>query len=295
MVVVREPSRESFSVVQTKIASNLDRFLPFREHGLSRRKVQGVGGAFHPAIMDLPGGFASCVLTRTHLFNSRLLLELRSSSHYRSLAEWKQTLLDHGFQEPSPDDKEQKTAIASLTPILNMSSYGQPQCRRFKAVLKDPVKYFQQEQQFRDLWARVQATNTDDPELKKIPFLRFLKWTQSTVNSQKVFPMLGNLTGYLLSADFVYAGRVARPSVEEIGRVIARMGLGSLRGLIALGHPLTMDSSAEQVADAFKYVHDELEKAFTAEEREWMMFDPIMVEHTLCKYNRVLGPGGGSD
>ncbi|TFK78583.1 hypothetical protein K466DRAFT_606849, partial [Polyporus arcularius HHB13444] len=38
MAVVRNPTPQSFSPVQQKIASNLDRFLPMREHGCSRQK-----------------------------------------------------------------------------------------------------------------------------------------------------------------------------------------------------------------------------------------------------------------
>lgn len=280
MAVVRNPSSQSFSPVQKTIASDLDYYLPMREHGCSRRKVRQSGGAFHPAIMDLPGGFASCVLTRTHLFNSRLLLELRPSSYYTSVAEWRKTLRDHGY-----DATDKDTVMKTLKPILNLSSYGSPQYPRYDDVDDDPALYFRQEARFHQMWAEVQAN--DEPALQKIPFQRFLTWTQSKVDDKKIFPLLGNLTGYLLTADFVYAERVAAPSVEELGRIIHKMQLGSLKGLIALGHPLTKQSPRDDVMKAFKHVYGALEEAFTAEEQEWMVFDPIMVEHSLCKYNRM--------
>lgn len=284
MAVVRDPSSSSFTSLQRRIASDLDRFLPMREHGRSRIKVRGPGGAFHPDIIDLPGGFASCVLTRSHLFNSPLLLTLRSSSYYSSMEQWQNTLVLHGY-----DGTDNDTIRKSLTGVLNMSSYGQPQIQRFYKAWTDPENYSLLEEDFRTMWQEAQNTDSNNPEDKKIQFLDFLQWTQAvTEEKEKLFPLCGSLTGYLLTADFVYAGRVARPSLDEVGNVIHGMKLGSWNGLKAIGQPLAPKASCADVIGCFKSVYTAVEKAFTEEERAWMGFDAIMLEHALCKYQRVV-------
>ena len=60
LVTTRLPARPT--QLQTIVSNKLDFYLPFRECTPSRLRVTGVGGPFHPDLVDAQGAFASWII-----------------------------------------------------------------------------------------------------------------------------------------------------------------------------------------------------------------------------------------
>ena len=105
--------------------------------------------------------------------------------------------------------------------------------------------------------------------------------------SEKLFRNIGPLTTMLICGDLALAGVLELPSVEELGRVISRLGLGAKRGLFQLGLISDLKTAREdEVVKAFKNLFSYLDMELTPAEKQDMSFSPLMLEHTLCKYGR---------
>ncbi|KAM5530054.1 hypothetical protein V8D89_016278, partial [Ganoderma adspersum] len=105
--------------------------------------------------------------------------------------------------------------------------------------------------------------------------------------SRRVLPLVGKLTAYFLAADLVYMGQVEPPDVTMMGSMIHSLAAGAWDGLQAAGQLRPGNPPEEDVIDAFTRVYRYLEEQLTSEEQELIGFDTIMVEHLLCKYQRV--------
>ncbi|KAI1789298.1 hypothetical protein LXA43DRAFT_893137, partial [Ganoderma leucocontextum] len=97
------------------------------------------------------------------------------------------------------------------------------------------------------------------------------------------------LTAYLLTADLVYAEKVVPPTLEEVGQVIWSNDMGSLAGLDNLGYTLQRKKKepVQNIIVAFREVYEYLDSHLSHADKALMVFDPIMVEHTLCKYKHL--------
>ena len=101
-------------------------------------------------------------------------------------------------------------------------------------------------------------------------------------------PLYGPLTAFLLAGNLSYTNQVAAPTPMEVGHAIAKLGLGSLAGLIALKQMPARGCSPTQIAEAFVDVFKMLDDNLDKEEKNIMGFDVLMVEHLLCKYQRLM-------
>ncbi len=134
---------------------------------------------------------------------------------------------------------------------------------------------------------------------EQVPFMVFYCWTDGKTDgfTSKGKPrtvciakcsLLGGLTGYLLTADMYYAGKVARPTAEEVAQVIHANKMGSLGELIEVGLVLDKASaSREKVVEAFNRVYNFLLVKIDVVDQHLIQFDEIMVEHLLCKFART--------
>jgi len=120
---------------------------------------------------------------------------------------------------------------------------------------------------------------------------------------------MGELITYLLTVDYVYAGLVERPTLEEMAQVInklnsrAAIGLEKLflipmsprteakvvRGKKRSPHHKQVDPGIEVplIKTALQLIMDYLMKNFSAEEQAMMRLDWFIIEHSLCKYSRL--------
>ncbi|KAJ7265824.1 hypothetical protein C8J57DRAFT_1620987 [Mycena rebaudengoi] len=110
------------------------------------------------------------------------------------------------------------------------------------------------------------------------------------------FREIGNLIGFLLTADFHYAGAVQAPSVNTVSQIIRDINAGGVKGLEMLELvPLRLKlqhgfqkATLENVQAGFARLYRFLD-ARLGDKKTWMVFDAIMVENGLCKFVRAVG------
>ncbi|TFK82387.1 hypothetical protein K466DRAFT_568465 [Polyporus arcularius HHB13444] len=256
---IQSPNR-----VQRAIMERSDHFMPFRNLATCRTHVTSPQGPFHPNNIDRPGAFPSCVITRALLFDSEVLHQ-DTYGYFPDKSAWNRFVAAQKF------DKDNK---ASVNRSFNMSCYGKPQNQQTALLNKYP----------------------NEP----VPFMVFYRWTDGktdgfttkgkprTISIAKC-SLLGGLTGYLLTADLYYPGKVTRPTLEEVARVLHANKMGSLGGLIDVGlvKGTKKTASLEEVVDAFKHVYNFLSAKIDVVDQHLIQFDEVMVEHLLCKYSRT--------
>ena len=122
----------------------------------------------------------------------------------------------------------------------------------------------------------------------KCDFIKFWKFMKGDTGIK--FDNVGPLTAYLLVADYVEAGLVQEPTIEELAQLILELNRGALQGLRALGLlPLGKHHKVApcDVLLAVRKVWAYLEENLSAEVKEETKLSPILLEHALCKYSRL--------
>ncbi len=265
--------------LQNLVMSDKDRFLPFREHGPSRRRVTSTEGPFHPQNIRRRGAFASTLVFRGLLFASSAI-RFQTLGFFEDVNEWQLFLDLEGYD---PGDKE------SSAKFFVERAYGTPQHGRTVHSRTYANVYFEKEPE----WEELLGSYPDE----QLPFMVFLDWTQQKTgwfddegeyHRGGRFPLIGPLAGYLLAADMSYTGLVMAPNVQEVGVVIKKNGFGSLAGLTSLNLISGKTASAAAVVVATERVYNVLQDAMSAQVQDAVGFDAIMVEHALCKYGRCM-------
>ncbi|KAM5544118.1 hypothetical protein V8D89_002304 [Ganoderma adspersum] len=82
-------------------------------------------------------------------------------------------------------------------------------------------------------------------------------------------------------------GQVKPLDVAVMGSMIHSLAAGARDGLQAAGQLRLGNPPEEDIIDAFMHVYGYLDEQLTLEEQELIGFDTIMVEHLLCKYQRL--------
>ena len=130
-----------------------------------------------------------------------------------------------------------------------------------------------------------------------IPFREFYEWTQCRIDmpsptcghkQEPILPLIGGLTGFLIIADLTYMGKVKGPDPTEMGGLVFDLGLGTKKGLQVANLVSGPKPTREQVVASFVHTHDFLHAELTEDERCSIRFDSVMLEHTLCKYQRLM-------
>ncbi|KAK7696524.1 hypothetical protein QCA50_001182, partial [Cerrena zonata] len=103
-------------------------------------------------------------------------------------------------------------------------------------------------------------------------------------DNMKAFYQVGDLIGMLIAGDLAYADIINKPTVEEMGKLVAKVSKGAVGGLVYL-------QLVEQKSRNAKYSVDEVQPVFVnlyqrlkedlGEEWEEMKMDPIVFEHSL--------------
>ncbi|KAI0038101.1 hypothetical protein FA95DRAFT_1613636 [Auriscalpium vulgare] len=128
------------------------------------------------------------------------------------------------------------------------------------------------------------ATSSGRPLSSTSPPLPFRTFYNQLIKKPSYFNV-GPLIGFLITADYVHAGAVIMPTIDEMGTVIHANGLGSLRGLQLL-RLCTQKPTRQQVLVAFRHFFTVLSDGLTPEQRLHMGWDVITAEHFLCKISR---------
>jgi len=80
------------------------------------------------------------------------------------------------------------------------------------------------------------------------------------------------------------------PTKEEMGLLVACLHKGATTGLANLGLICNKSSSKVDIQNAFIALYNYLDVELTTEEKEAIGFDVLMLEHSLCKYTRLIKP-----
>ncbi|KAI0645311.1 hypothetical protein C8Q79DRAFT_1011390 [Trametes meyenii] len=116
-----------------------------------------------------------------------------------------------------------------------------------------------------------------------MPYIEAYRFTQRVQWGRKILPQLGPLTGMLIAANLVYTGKVIMPSAEEMGEMVYLLDRGA-SACLRFFRLLDRSSDKESVIFVFTSLYNKVYSSFTEAERSTMTFDPIMFEHSLCKY-----------
>ena len=267
------------SPLQRLVASDLDHYLPFRNLAPTRCAVTSDSGPFHPMNVTTPGAFASCVISRALTFNTPAVKDQGNPTLFRDQEEWDAFKARRDFHEDDP---------TSLAYFFNPTCYGTAQYTRWKGMVHVSVYYAEEIS-----WQELRQKHAPKP----IPFVAFYRWTKQSVprldvktgkqRQQSRLPLVGKLTAFLLAADMSYTGLVEPPTAEEVGRLIHQIGLGSRSGMVQTRLIGSERASQAEVVDAFVHLVAELRERVDTVTQRRIGLDEIMVEHLLCKFQRV--------
>jgi hypothetical protein len=101
-----------------------------------------------------------------------------------------------------------------------------------------------------------------------------------------LFPNIGKLSALLICGDLVEAGLLPMPPAKEWAESVDKMGKGSKAGM-ENGRFVKENCSREEFCSAFASLDEALQMELTNEEKETMGYNVVMLEHALCKINRI--------
>jgi hypothetical protein len=252
--------------IMKKVLSDLDFFLPFRQHAPSLRNARH---EIYSDVDQFPGedgaGLFNVLAFRGVFFGS----PFAQSNRYRwfnTLADWEKFRAE-GYEEAKKhgiDGEDEKYYV-------KRSCYGQSQTDRSTNLL--PIYWNE-----RQLW----STTFNKPT--KPTVTEVYKWLEST------FRNIGALSALLICGDLIEAGILPMPTAGEFGGLIHSLKMGARSAMEKLG--LTgKGARKEEVTGAFESLDLSLQQELTEEEKEAMNYNVIMLEHTLCKIKRLTTRG----
>lgn len=113
-----------------------------------------------------------------------------------------------------------------------------------------------------------------------------------TGKKTNLFPNIGGLIAYLCALDLSYAGHVTPPSLDDVVDAMVNVNSGGIKGLVALGLVEQKEGKGkykfEDIKVAFSVWHNFLDNHLTRQEKEDMVFDRPMSEHSSCKLSKLV-------
>ena len=257
--------------VITKVISNLDYYLPFRRHAPSLKNARQVIYADEERLSSKDGiGFFNILAFRGVFFGS----PFAQSHRYRwfsSLTEW-----EH-FRDAG---KGRGDTYKGEEYYVKKSCYGQSQTGRQLSLLSS---YWDKRLLWNDLFNK-----SEKPSVTHV-----FRWltsvcasTDQTKKTTTLFPNIGKLTALLICADLVEAGLLDMPSAREWASSINKMGKGSKSGMEKCGF-VQNGCSPDEFCNAFTLLDQALQMELSEDEKEAMGYNVIMLEHVLCKIQRI--------
>lgn len=250
--------------VITKVFSNLDFYLPFRQHAPSLANARREIYADINRLESENGvGFFNILAFRGVFFGSPFAKSVRYR-WFNSFDDWVH-FKDTGKAEANKHEGEKY--------YVKKNCYGQSQVGRHLSLLSS---YWDLRLRWNDMFNK--------PE--KPTVTQVFKWLTSYEKGTTLFSNIGNLTALLICGDLVEAGILPMPSAREYAESINKMGKGSKAGMEMCGF-VGKDCSKDEFCTAFASLDEALQMELGEEEKEAMGYKIIMLEHTLCKINRI--------
>lgn len=261
--------------IQTKFQAYVqrspDKFLPFRERAPCRVRFAGPDSPFSPNNVKTREGLFSALIMRGITYATAFSMEQKMM--FLDLNDWNSTITSIQQNNPRP---------ASY--FCNPGAYGSLNPKRTVTLAQS-------------YWDAVGIAEWETllESSGKVSFMDIYKFFLK--GSPKVFQQIGDLAGYLLSADYVYAGVVEIPTIEEMGTIIRKINRGAVAGLEILGlisprgrttRGTYQKADEKECISGFRKLYEYLDGVLSPEEKDIVGFDTIMVEHTLCKLSRAV-------
>ncbi|KAJ3845714.1 hypothetical protein EV368DRAFT_53630, partial [Lentinula lateritia] len=179
-------SQDDLTAEQHRILNNSDSSCPFRELALSRRQVSGIRGPFAHLSR---GAVFSALIFRGITFNTNALHETGHPGLFDTFEAWSQFKSQHAHRGERF--------------ICNPHAYGPTKGR----VLGNDQQFWTSSQV---LYEKLMGSN-----ISFIGIWKFITYGKDD-RKRKLFPSFGDLSAYLLAVDFVYAGHIPWPTLEEV-------------------------------------------------------------------------------
>jgi len=257
-------------VVITKISSDLDFFLPFRQHAPSLANARREIYADLDRLTSSTGvGLFNILAFRGVFFGS----PFAQSDRFRwfdQFEDWVRFTVDEK-KEATKNGRDEEAYY------VKKNCYGRPQKDRSTKLLKG---YWNQ----CELWSKMFNQPTK-PTAEEV-----YNWLTASDAGKTRFRNIGSLTALLICGDLVEAGVVPLPSPREFGELIFKVGKGAKDGMAMFGL-VKNDANKEEICEAFISLDLALQHELTEEEKEAMGYNIIMLEHTLCKIKRLTSRG----
>ena len=259
-----------------KVLSDLDFFLPFRQHAPSlanaRREI-------YADITRFPGedgaGFFNVLAFRGVFFGS----PFAQSDWYRwfnSFADWEKFRAEgiEVAKEHGKDGEEEKYYV-------KRNCYGQTQTDRHTDLLP---KYWDQ----RLLW-NAEFNKPTKPSITEVH-----KWLTKNISvngeTTTIFRNIGDLSALLICGDLIEAGVLRMPTAHEWGGLIHTLRMGAKSAMQMLGL-ISNQASKVDISEAFASLNLALQQELQDEEKVAMNYNVVMLEHALCKIKRLTSRG----
>ncbi|KAI0641844.1 hypothetical protein C8Q79DRAFT_879040, partial [Trametes meyenii] len=263
------PLPAQLSPLQHKVRGNPDFLLPFRQHAPEVQNAFSNKGMLHPTRVNEPGAIASLWLLRGIFYRTRFSSEHPDSLFFHNYNHWQET-----YKRICADPQIAAFNQDKDRYFCNARAYGQATTRS----TENAEAYFEGEPAWLEMF------KSKEPGWC-MPYIEAYRFTQRVQRGRKILPQLGPLTGMLIAADLVYAGKVAMPSAEEMGEMVYLLDRGA-SACLRFFRLLDRSSDKESVISVFTSLYNKVYSSFTEAECSTMTFDPIMFEHSLCKYQR---------
>jgi hypothetical protein len=238
-----------------------DKFNPFRELAPSRACMRRAGGPYSEEHVRTTGGIFSAIVWRAITFGTPFAVE--GPRVFTSCDDF--------------DLKRKATGVKDKRYFCDMSAYGS--CNPKRRVENARIYW----QSLRDgKWEAFVGTS-------KIGFKECYDFFLCP-KGPNLFPQLGALTAYLLTADLTYSGVVEPPTLDEICDTICDLNKGAANALRKMRLIPLKDSHGTAIKEAyrqaFKSVHATVLKLIPSEQHTPLFVDYILIEHMLCKFSR---------
>ncbi|KAF8956817.1 hypothetical protein BDZ97DRAFT_1925083 [Flammula alnicola] len=259
-----------------------DYFCPFREHAPTRIHVRGSDGPFAPSVVRTLEGVFSALVDRSITFGTEFSRNCRT------------------FFTSADDFREACRSTGETAPryFCDPGAYGRYNPKK-KTDLVD------------EYWRELQENRWPGLDVlvgERIPFMVCFRFFRPVDGPH--FKQLGELCAFLLTVDYVYAGVVEPPSIDDIGQIIQIVNKGAVRGLELTGLLPTcfetvsgsktkpkVSACTEGLRRAYnvtkKYVEDDfvVDAALEQSVTHSVGMDYAVVENALCKFSRAVKRG----
>lgn len=259
-LVCIDPARihSADSPLQKMILSDLDFYLPYREHGTSRKIVRdSLENPYSIDRLKTKAGFFDEIVFRAITQAAPILIH-DHHVHFDNLLDF---IAKSAPGEHYACNQKALGGANVHRRKSNVDSLWNGSCEWESFLLANPKP------EFHKLWDFVRGARQG--------------------RHYTPFTGVGDLTAYLVAADYAYTPLVDMPSVDSIGEIILKLNKGAMSGLRMINLLPSTKIDRTECIEAVSRLYGFLSVNLTTDEKVLMGFDTVMTENSLCKFKRL--------